>query len=272
MYRADPELAAFVRHLPKTETHLHLEGSCPLALVERYAPHLFEGVPYMWDDAFRYESFTQFTEIFAQVATAVFKTPSAFHECAQAVFTKCAQQNVRYVECSFHIGVLSQTGMHGPEVIDAILDAAPQGLEVRVFVGMRHNSYDPGTKSIIDECVHWSNLAGLDLHGPEDLPLEAWTADVWRRAGENGKYLKAHAGEFMPAAFVRRCVEELGVQRIEHGVRSIEDPAVVDLLRARGIGLDVCPISNLKLQVEGVAKMSSHPIRRLFDAGICIGA
>jgi adenosine deaminase len=199
---------------------------------------------------------------------AVFKTPEAFNECAKGVFTKCAAQNVRYVECSFHVGVLNQPGMHGPEVIDAILEAAPDGMEVRVFVGMRHNSYDLETKPIIDDCVHWPNLTGVDLHGPEDLPLEAWTADIWRRAAEQGKYLKAHAGEFMPASFVGRCVEELGAQRIQHGVRSIEDPAVVALLMSRGVGLDVCPISNLKLQVEGVPTMASHPIRQLFDAGV----
>lgn len=269
MYTADPELEAFVQSLPKTETHLHLEGSCPLELLDRYAPNLFGKVPYMWDDDFRFDSFTHFTELFAQVAMTVFKSPEAFNDCAKGVFAKCVAQNVRYVECSFHIGVLNQPGMHGPEVVDAILEAAPPGLEVRVFVGMRHNSYDLKTKPLIEDCLHWSNLTGVDLHGPEDLPLEPWTADVWRRAGEAGKYLKAHAGEFMPASFVRRCVEELGVQRIEHGVRSVEDPAVVELLKESGIGLDVCPISNLKLQVQGVPTMSAHPIRALFDAGVC---
>lgn len=268
MYTAAPDLAAFVQRLPKTETHLHLEGSCPLELLDRHAPELFGQVPYMWDDDFRYDSFTHFTQLFAQVAMAVFKTPEAFHECARGVFQECVSQNVRYVECSFHIGLLNQPGMHGPEVIAAILDAALPGLEVRVFVGMRHNSYDAETAPIIDDCVHWTNLTGIDLHGPEDLPLEDWTAKVWRRAAEHGKYRKAHAGEFMPAAFVGRCIDELGAQRIEHGVRAIEDPRIMRMLIDRGIGLDVCPISNLKLQVEGISTMSDHPIRQLFDAGV----
>ena len=100
MYEVSDELADYVQSLPKTETHLHLEGSCPLELIERYAPGLFGKVPYMWDDDFRYENFTHFTEIFALVATTVFKTPQIFYECAKVAFTNCAAQNVRYVEMS----------------------------------------------------------------------------------------------------------------------------------------------------------------------------
>lgn len=72
----------------------------------------------------------------------------------------------------------------------------------------------------------------------------------------------------MPASFVRRCIEELGVRRIQHGVRCIEDPEVVALINDLDVTLDVCPISNLKLQVEGISTMSKHPIRELFDAGV----
>ncbi|MEM1223464.1 MAG: adenosine deaminase family protein [Verrucomicrobiota bacterium] len=268
MYEPGEELKTYVQSLPKTETHLHLEGSCPLDLLDRYAPGLFGETPFMWADDFRYESFTQFTQLFAQVAQAVFTTPEAFHECAKAVLQNCADQNCRYVECSFHIGVLTLPGMHGPEVVDAILDAAPDGMEVRVFVGMRHNSYDAETRPIIDDCINWANLTGIDLHGPEDLPVEPWTVKIWEKAGRAGKFLKTHAGEFMPASFVRYCIETLGTQRIEHGVRSIEDPAVIELIKERGVILDVCPISNLKLQVDGIPEMRAHPIRKLFDQGV----
>ena len=72
----------------------------------------------------------------------------------------------------------------------------------------------------------------------------------------------------MPASFVRRCIEELGVRRIQHGVRCIEDPEVVALIKDLDVTLDVCQISNVKLQVEGITKMSEHPIRELFDAGV----
>ncbi|MGF1531806.1 MAG: adenosine deaminase [Puniceicoccaceae bacterium] len=268
MYTPDPDLREFVQSLPKTETHLHLEGACPLELFQKAIPGRYLDKPPMWDDGFRYRDFEHFMEIYAEVATAVFNSAEAYHEAAKVILRNCADQNCRYVETSFHHGALLSGQMSGEEVVSAILEAAPKGLEVKVFMGMCHNDYHGLGREIIDDCKNWAQLAGIDLHGPEYLPLESWTARVWRETGEAGKVLKAHAGEFMPAAFVRRCVEELGVRRIQHGVRCIEDPAVVELLLEREVTLDVCPISNLKLQVEGIPEMTKHPIRQLFDAGI----
>jgi adenosine deaminase len=88
----------------------------------------------------------------------------------------------------------------------------------------------------------------------------------WEKARDAGKFTKAHAGEFMGADFVRYVVEAIGVQRIERGIRSIEDQVVLDLLRERGIALDVCLISNLKLGV--VPSASARPLRCLMDSGI----
>ena len=268
MYTPTKELAEFVKAIPKTETHLHLEGACPFEMVQRAQPGRFKGNPPMWDDAFRYKSFDEFMEMYDEFCGTVFTSAEAYHECASKMFAKCAEQNVRYVETSFHIGALAAGTMTGPELIDAVKSAAPSGMEVHVFMGMCHNDYEGLKKDIIEDSMGWENLYGIDLHGPEYWPLEEWTADVWARAGAAGKKLKAHAGEFMPASFVKRCITELGVKRIQHGVRSIEDEEVVDLILRENVVLDVCPISNLKLAVEGIPKMSAHPIRRLFDRGV----
>ena len=112
----------------------------------------------------------------------------------------------------------------------------------------------------------WPNLDGIDLHGAEDVPIGGWDPRYSKKARDAGKFTKAHAGEFMGADFVRYVVEALGAQRIEHGIRSIEDQPVLDLLCERGIALDVSPISNLKLGV--VPSASAHPLRRLMDSGI----
>ena len=121
---------------------------------------------------------------------------------------------------------------------------------------------------MIEECLSWDGLDGIDLHGPEYTPLEPWTSDIWERARQAGKFTKAHAGEFMGADFVDLCLDELKVNRIEHGVRSVENPATVKRLVDEGVALDVCPISNVKLAVDGVTSMATHPIRQLFDAGV----
>jgi adenosine deaminase len=89
---------------------------------------------------------------------------------------------------------------------------------------------------------------------------------VLKKARDAGKLAKAHAGEFMGADFARYVVEALGVQRIEHGARSIEDPGVLDLLRERGIALDLYTISNRKLRFVPTA--ADYPLRRLMDSGI----
>ena len=268
MYEPSSELSKFVQSLPKTETHIHLEGSCPFEMIERAFPGKYPNGPPMWEDDFRYESFYQFMDYYVEFCEGVFTSAEAYHECAKKVFADCASQNCKYIETSFHVGSLYSGCMTGSELIDAVLSAAPEGLEVRVVMGMRHNDYEGIGKEIIDDCLTWEGLWGIDLHGPEDYPLEPWTAEVWKAAGAAGKFLKAHAGEFMPASFVKRCIDELGTRRIQHGVRAIEDPELVAFLAREGIALDVCPISNLKLAVEGIKTMTDHPIRQLFDAGV----
>ena len=268
MYTPNQKLKEFVQSLAKTETHLHLEGSCPIELIREASPGQFDDDPLMWSDDFRYESFDQFKEMYDQFCASVFVSAEAYHKCAKIILQNCADQNVRYVETSFHVGAVIGGNISGEEIVDAVLSASPEGMEVRVFMGMCHNDYNGPGKRIIDDCISWEKLSGIDLHGPEYWPLEPWTAKVWKSAADAGKFLKAHAGEFMPASFVKRCIEELGVRRIQHGVRCIEDPEVVALIKDLDVTLDVCPISNVKLQVEGITRMSEHPIRKLFDSGV----
>ena len=158
----------------------------------------------------------------------------------------------------------------GPTLLDAIRSAAPPELELRIFAGMCHDDYKDAGRELIEECMTWDGLDGIDLHGQEYLPLESWTADVWERARKAGKFTKAHAGEFMGSDFVDLVLDELKVNRIEHGVRSTENPGTMQRLIDEKVALDVCPISNLKLAVKGVTSMARHPIRQLFDAGVTV--
>lgn len=263
-----PELAAFLQALPKTETHLHLEGALPFGLLQRALPGRFPAPPPSWADDFRFPSFNHFMELFGAWCADYFVSAERYHECARAVLADCARQNVRYVETSFHLPVAAWTGTPGRDICRAILAAAPPGLEVRVFAGMCHNDYAGAVREVIDDAVTWPELTGLDLHGWEDLPLEPWTAEVWARARAAGKFNKAHAGEFMPADYVARTLDELRVTRLQHGNAAAEDPALIARLVREGIGLDMCPISNLKLRARGLRSLRVHPIRRLFDAGV----
>lgn len=259
-------LVDFVQSLPKTETHLHLEGALPLELLRCVRPEFAGRTPASWAANFKFADFAHFERELLDMAFSWFTTPERYHEAAKLIFARHVAQNVRYVETSFASGGIEFLGFDGRAVLDAIRAAVPAGLEVRVFLGIHHDGANGRMRAVLEDALTWPGLAGIDLHGFEDKPIEPWTAKYWAAAREAGKYTKAHAGEFMGADFVRFILGELNPHRIEHGVRASEDAALVAELARNGVGLDVCPISNHKL-MPGVT-LATHPIRQLFDVGV----
>ncbi len=260
------ETEAFIRRLPKTETHLHLEGALPYRLLQKLNPEQFREPQACWAQDFKWSSFEAFEQHLIHHVMQWFTSAERYHEAAKIVFEDHLARNVRYVETSFHAGIIEFIHVPGPEILSAILDAVPAGLEVRVFMGMTRNAYTEALAPMLESCVDWEGLAGIDLHGVESLPLEEWTPKLWARARAAGLETKAHAGEFGPAANVREAIETLGVRRIQHGTRAIEDPAVVELAVQTRTTFDMCPISNVKLNV--VSELEAHPIRQLLDRGV----
>ncbi|MBT3636336.1 MAG: adenosine deaminase [Opitutae bacterium] len=257
----------FIQSLPKTETHLHVEGALPWELLEKKDPAKYSDQPAFRGEGFRYDSFEQFESILIDHALDWFDSPDSYHEAAKLIFSKQVEQNVKYVETSFHAGMMEFLKIPGEEILKAILSAVPSQLEARVFLGISRNAYTPYLGPLLEEAIEkWDSLAGIDLHGLESLPMEAWTQPFWKRASACGKTLKAHAGEFGPAANVEQAVVELGVRRIQHGVRSSESEKTMKLLLDEGVTLDLCPISNYKLRV--VDEFEDHPIGGFVKRGI----
>ena len=259
-------LKDYIQSLPKTETHLHIEGALPYELLHAWKPETYPLNPAFHAPGFRYETFPKFDEILLGHALPWFTSAERYHEAAKVIFAKHLAQNVRYVETSFHLPVSGFINVPAREIIAAVRSAVPKGLEVRIFAGMLRTDYAGPMRAVIDDLVNWDELAGVDLHGFEQVPTESWTAEVWARLRASGKITKAHAGEFDGAHRVREAIEQLGVTRIQHGVRASEDPAVVALAAARGVTFDVCPISNVKLCV--VPSLAAHPLRALMAAGV----
>lgn len=264
--QVSPATADFIHRLPKTETHLHIEGALPYALLQSLDPVAFADPQPCWAPDFKWSGFEEFEAHLIEHAVKWFTSPERYHEAAKLIFEGLMRQNVRYVETSFHAGIIEFLGIPGREILAAIRSAAPIEMEVRVFMGMARNSYNGVLGPVLEEAVSWPGLAGFDLHGIEYLPLEAWTPKLWQAARANGLVTKAHAGEFGPAAHVREAIEVLGVRRIQHGVRAIEDPEVVQLAIDHDATFDICPISNVKLDV--VENLPNHPIRKFVDAGL----
>lgn len=256
----------FIQALPKTETHLHIEGALPYELLCDRDPQRWPPDPDFRARAYRYVTFPDFERILLEHALPYFTDAWRYYEAAKTIFAKHVAQNVRYVETSFHLPVTHFLRIPGPEIVAAIRAAVPAGLEVRIFTGMLRTDLGGDLRPTIDTLHTWDGLAGVDLHGYELQPTHPDTAAVWAKLRAAGKILKCHAGEFDGPARVREAIEVLGVTRIQHGVRAIEDPAVVRLAADRGVTFDVCPLSNVGLQV--VPSLAAHPLRRLMQAGV----
>ena len=256
----------FIQALPKTETHLHVEGALPYELLTAWRPEQYPEDPPFRARSYRYKSFPDFEKILLDAALPWFTNAQRYYEACKVMFAKHVAQNVRYVETSFHLPVVKFINVPGPEIIAAIRAAVPAGLEVRVFTGMLRSDINGDLRPTINQLHNWDGLAGVDLHGFEQMPTVMDTAEVWARLRAAGKVTKCHAGEFDGAARVREAIELLGVKRVQHGVRAVEDPAVVRLAAERGVTFDLCPISNVGLKV--VPAMREHPIRRLMKARV----
>ncbi len=259
-------LNQFLGSLPKTETHLHIEGALPWELLVKKDPVRFSEDPFFRKADFRYESFEQFEQVLIEHAMCWFDSPENYYEAAKLIFSAHLKQNVKYVEISFHAGMMEFLRLPGEEILNAIIDAIPNGLEVRVFLGISRNAYTPYLGPLLEEALEWNHLSGIDLHGLETLPFESWIPEFWSKAQDKGKTVKAHAGEFGPASNVRQAVNELKVKRIQHGTRAIEDEDVMRLLTDEDITLDMCPISNFKLRV--IDRFEDHPIQNFIKKGI----
>ena len=261
----EPGLAAFIDALPKAELHLHIDGALPYEQIRAANPGYPER-PDVWDRDFRYDSFEAFLEVCDYYCEPWLTTHERCADSVEAMVRDCALQNVRYVETSIDLGAALRMGSPA-EALAAMREGASrvENVTTRLFMGISRDALSR-IGPVVHEVLDAPELDGIDLHGIEPMPIEPWVVDFWIRARELGKMTKAHAGEFGPAASVREVVEKLGVQRVEHGVRAIEDPEVVALLADRQVILDVCPVSNLKLQV--VPSLEEHPIARLHRAGV----
>ena len=261
------DLSQFIHRIPKTETHLHIEGALPWSFLEELNPVKYSDVPYFREAAFRYKDFAQFESILIEHALEVFKSADDYHRIALHIFKEAQLQNIRYLETSFHAGMIEFLKIPGTEILEAIKSAAPAGLEVRVFLGMSRNAYTSYLGPVIEQAVNqWDNLTGIDLHGPEDIPVEGWTLPIWARASAKGLVLKAHAGEFGPSSNIEHAISELGAKRIQHGVAARESESLLKQIVDEGVSLDMCPISNYKLQVVDAWK--DHPLCSFLKKGI----
>lgn len=272
-------LATFVRRLPKAELHVHLEGAMPpatlLALARRHRVALPADDGAGLERWFRFRDFDHFVEVYLAISGCL-RDAEDFHRLALDFAAGQARQGVVYTEAHFTVSTHLAAGADGGELLDALGAAAGEGERrygsvLRLIPDVvRNMGLDRA-----DATVEWAAAArarglavAMGLGGTEHGYPSAPFAGHFEAAATAGLHRVAHAGEHSGPESVRETIEHVGPERIGHGVRASEDPALLAELAARGLPLEVCPSSNLRLGVY--PSMAEHPFDRLRRAGVAV--
>lgn len=253
----------FIRGLPKAELHLHLEGSIEPETLRELDPEADA------ERCFEYEGFLGFLQCFKRISERL-RSPEAYALAARRLFERLAEQNVRYAEVTLSAGVVLWKQQEFAPIYDAVRgEAARANLEVWwILDAIRH--FGAGHVMRVAELAAErtdDGVIGFGIGGDEERGPEEWFAGVFEFARSRGLHLTAHAGETTGPGSVWGALR-IGAERIGHGIRAVDDPALLKELRDRNIPLEICISSNVATGV--VACLADHPVRRIYDAGVPI--
>ncbi len=273
-----PELDLFIERMPKVELHLHLEGTIQPKTLLELAQHNQVEIPARdvagVEQLFRYHNFGEFLTVYMALARAIVSGED-FERLAYESGMMLAHQHVLYAEVMLSPMQHLLRGMNMVEAIEGTVAGFRRveretGLVVRLGLDYGRQ-YGPDQAWPVLEIAQQAMTAGVvawSIGGNEiGHPPEPF-AEVFGAARAAGLHVMAHAGEVVGPASVWGAVDVLHVERLGHGIRSIEDPALVAYLRERRVVLDICPTSNMR--TGAVASWDVHPLRQLFDAGVLV--
>ncbi|ABM93771.1 adenosine deaminase [Methylibium petroleiphilum] len=271
-----PALPALLRGMPKAELHIHIEGSLEPELIFALAGRNGVTLPYASVDALRaayaFTDLQSFLDIYYAGASVLLEEAD-FFDMAMAYFRRAAADRVVHAELFFDPQTHTERGVPVETVIRGLARAratAQQELGVSselILCFLRHLSEDAAFQTLEQALPYREHFIGVGLDSSERGHPPEKFARVFARCRELGLRLVAHAGEEGPPAYVWSALDVLKVERIDHGVRSLEDPALVARLAAERMPLTVCPLSNVKLRVFDT--MAQHSLAAMLDAGLC---
>jgi adenosine deaminase len=268
-------LQQFIQQMPKVELHLHIEGTLEpelmFALAQRNQIDLpFKSVQEV-REAYHFTNLQSFLDIYYQGAQVLVQEQD-FYDLMWAYLKKASEQNVRHAEVFFDPQTHTARGVPFEVVIGGLTRAkedAERQLGITselILCFLRHLSPEAALKTLEEAYPYREKILGVGLDSSEQGRPPSLFTEVFKKAKDQGYKIVAHAGEEGPAEYVWEAIERLGVQRIDHGVRSIEDPKLIDYLVENQIALTVCPLSNIKLCVFD--EMGQHNIKQLLDLGV----
>ena len=265
----------FIAGLPKAELHLHIEGTLEPERLFQLAERNRVSLPYANVEevraAYDFSNLQSFLDIY-YAGASVLQTEQDFHDLTAAYLDRARADTVRHVEIFFDPQGHTARGVAFDTVIAGItraLDDARErhGITSKLILCFLRHLSEAEAQATLDEAMPWLHrIDGVGLDSSEVGHPPSKFARVFARARGLGLKLVAHAGEEGPPDYVREALDLLRVDRIDHGNRSLEDPALVARLAAEGMCLTVCPLSNVKLCVVG--DIADHPLKAMLDAGL----
>ncbi len=295
----DNALMNLYRQLPKAELHLHLRGAMPVGVfleqLGKYPPNeVLKEVPrekreiYLDNpnvrfflekgehterdiaDLFAYRDFENFLNTWSFTGV-LFRDIEDFRALVNGVVADLKRQNIVYAEITISLLEYIRNGITLGELADCLEEARDSpGVRINWIADLLRNQGPDVSLEMLERIIALKSDAfvGITIGGNEGQDPARLFKDVYRRARDAGLRLSAHAGEGAGADSVWEAVRELGVERIGHGVRAVEDKMLVAYLAENNIPLEVCPTSNVRTGIY--ASLAEHPVKRLYDAGIPI--
>lgn len=269
------KLSAFIQSLPKPELHIHIEGSLEPEMMFELAQRNQVKLPYADVDsirkAYNFNCLQDFLDLYYQ-GMSVLQTRQDFHDLTWAYLLKCHAQHVVHCEIFFDPQGHTDRGIAFSTVIEGICSALDRGqqqlgISSRLIMCFLRHLDEDSALATLEAALPWRHrITGVGLDSSEMGFPPSGFERVFARAAELGLHRTAHAGEEGPPEYVIEALDLLGVDRIDHGNRALEDAALVERLVDEQVPLTVCPQSNLRLAV--IPDMAAHPIRTMLQHGL----
>ncbi|MET0264050.1 MAG: adenosine deaminase [Duganella sp.] len=265
------QLRSVLEGMPKAELHIHIEGSLEPELIFALAARNGVTLPYPSVEALRaayaFTDLQSFLDIYYAGASVLLHEQD-FYDMTAAYLARAQADNVRHAELFFDPQTHTARGVPIKDVINGIYRACQDSpvSATLILSFLRHLSEEDAFATLEAALPYRDKYIGIGLDSSERGNPPEKFARVFARCKELGFHLVAHAGEEGPPAYIETALDTLQVERIDHGVRCLEDPALVQRLAREQMALTVCPLSNIKLCV--FPEMAQHNLLQLLDAGI----
>lgn len=269
-------MKTFLQNIPKVELHLHIEGSLEPSMMFELAKRNNINLKFKNEDeikkAYDFSNLQDFLDIYYQGAN-VLQTKQDFYDLTWAYIQKCKEQNVVHTEIFFDPQTHTARNIPIKIVVEGIYEAleeAKNQFGISSFLIaciLRHLSEEEGLKTLDELCLYKDKIKAIGLDSSELNNPPSKFKNLFKKAKQEGFLLVAHAGEEGDSEYIKEALE-LGVNRIDHGVRCQEDLELVKQLAKSQIPLTICPLSNIKLKV--FQNMQEHNILKLLKQNLCI--